>query len=191
MRMLLTNVVVLMMLLLPAACFAQLELPALNVFNYQPAARDPFISAAAPTTLLNNADDAHGMVSGDIVHEYLETIINAIRENLYVGGVSIGDTPQLSEALINGVSFHYGDVLPLMIDQNQLSTLVELSRAYGLPLQVSKDGAISIQVGQIDRNGVSLVLPGFREALYQLPLDFDTQSSKIILERRPKQKPQR
>jgi hypothetical protein len=177
--------------IVPATCVGQLVLPALNVFNYQPAARDPFISASAPTTLLNSTGDVRGVVSGDIVRKYLDTIITAIRENLYVGGVSIGDTPQLSEALINGVSFHYGDVLPLMIDQNQLSTLVELSRAYGLPLQVSKDGAISIQVGQIDRNGVSLVLPGFREALYQLPLDFDTQSSKIILERRPKQKPQR
>jgi hypothetical protein len=125
------------------------------------------------------------------VHKYLDTIIGAIRDNLYVGGVSVGDTPELSEALINGVSFHYGDVLPLTIDQSQLSTLVELSRAYGLPLQVSKDGAISILVGQIDRNGVSLVLPGFREALYQLPLESDdAPSSKIILERRPKQKSQ-
>ena len=175
---------------LPATCFAQLELPTLNVFNYQPAARDPFISASAPTTLLNSAGDVRGVVSGDIVRKYLDTIINAIRDNLYVGGVSVGDTPETSEALINGVSFHYGDVLPLTIDQSQLSTLIELSRAYGLPLQVSKDGAISIMVGQIDRNGVSLVLPGFREALYQLPLDFDTQSSKIILERRPKPKPQ-
>ena len=189
MRMLLTNVVVLMMLLLPAACFAQLELPALNVFNYQPAPRDPFISAAAPTTLLNNADDAHGMVSGDIVHQYLETIINAIRENLYVGGVSIGDSPQQSEALINGVVFHFGDQLPLPIEQKQLATLLELSRAYGMPLQVSKDGTISILIGQIDRNGVSLLLPGFREALYQLPLEMDTQPSAIKLERRPKMKP--
>jgi hypothetical protein len=165
---------------------AQLELPSISVYNYQAAARDPFISAQAQTTLLETGSPVRGIVSGDAVREYLATIVSAVQDYLYVGGVSVGERPENTEALINGVGFHPGDVIPLPLDPSQRSKLVELSRSYGLPLQLSSDGAISIVIGRISTSGVSLMLPGFQAALYELPLETDTRPDPIKLERRSK-----
>jgi hypothetical protein len=156
------------------------------VYNYSAAARDPFISAQAQTTLLETGAPVRGIVSGDAVREYLATIVSAVQDYLYVGGVSVGERPENTEALINGVGFHPGDVIPLPLDPSQLSKLVELSRSYGLPLQLSSDGAISILIGRISTSGVSLMLPGFQAALYELPLETDTRPDPIKLERRSK-----
>jgi hypothetical protein len=165
---------------------AQLELPSLNVFNYQAAARDPFISAQAQTTLFDRGVEVRGIVSGDAVQQYLETVVAAIKAQLFVGGVSVGDKPQNCEAIINGIGFRTGDMIPLPLDPTQLNRLVELSRSYGLPLQLSNDGTISLLVGRISAFGVSLLLPGFQASLYQLPLESSTQPDPVRLEHRPK-----
>jgi hypothetical protein len=166
--------------------FGQLDLPTINIFNYQMSARDPFISPEAPTTLLDTGGDVRGIVSGDVVKQYLDTIVSVIKDELYVGGVSIGDRPQDSLALINGVGFHSGETIPLPVDAQQLSKLAELSRTYGLPLQLAGDNAIAIVIGRITEKGVSLLVPGFKAAFYELPLESDTRPDPIKLERRPK-----
>ena len=165
---------------------AQLELPVLSVFNYSASPRDPFISAQAQTTLLDPAGEVRGIVAGDVVQKYLDAIVSAIKDQFEVGGVSVGENPQNSEALINGVTFHPGERIPLALDPNQLGRLLELSRAYGLPLQLNSDGAISIVIGRINAAGVDLLLPGFEGALTQLPMASDTRPDPIKLERRGK-----
>src|SRR6476469_9551977 len=88
--------------------YGQVPIPDLYIYNYTLGSRDPFISVDAPTTLLTENRETVGIVSGDIVRQYLAKIVQLIRDELYVGGVSIGDTPVQSIALINGIDFHTG-----------------------------------------------------------------------------------
>src|SRR5580704_14420453 len=91
---------------------AQVELPDLYIYTYTMASRDPFISSEAPKTLLTDDHETSGIVSGDIVKRYLAWIVQLIKDDLSVGGISIGDTPRQSIALINGIDFHVGDPIP-------------------------------------------------------------------------------
>ena len=64
--------------------------------------------------------------------------------------------------------------------------LDELARTYGLPLEKSKGvrDSISVEVGEIKSSGVSIVLPGFKAALCELPYEGDSVPQPIQLERR-------
>jgi hypothetical protein len=163
---------------------AQVQLPDLYIYNYTMAQRDPFISSDAPTTLLTENQETRGIVSGDIVKQYLERVIQLIKDELYVGGISIGDTPLESIALINGVDFHMGDKIPLEASKKELQGIQQLAASYGLPVVTDEKGSFVLEVGRVRENGVDLVLPGFKAAIYQLPLPRDTAPSAIQLEKR-------
>jgi hypothetical protein len=165
---------------------AQVQLPDLYLYKYTMAQRDPFISADASNTLLKQNPEARGIISGDIVKQYLERIIQLIRDELYVGGVSIGDTPSQSIALINGVDFHVGDKIPLEITRKELLGIQQLAASYGLPLVTDAKGSFVLEVGRVTENGVDLVLPGFKASIYQLPLARDTSPVAIQLEKKKK-----
>jgi hypothetical protein len=165
---------------------AQVRLPDLYVYNYTMAQRDPFISSDAPNTLLAESHEARGIISGDIVKQYLERIILLIKSELYVGGISIGDTPMQSMALINGVDFHVGDKIPLETTKKELQGIQQLAASYGLPLVTAEGEGFVLEVGRVTENGVDLVLPGFKAAVYQLPLAHDTAPIGIQLERKKK-----
>jgi hypothetical protein len=173
----------------PAACFAQLELPSLRVFNYQAVARDPFISAAAKSTLLTSGDEVSGPFSGDIVRQYLDTVLKVIRENISCGGVSISQDPRASATLINGYSFRVGDNIPVPATRKELAQLEQLAQSYGLPVERTEDGRLNLVVGQITDRGVDLVLPGLKTAVL-LPLKHETETTSIPLEALIKKKPQ-
>jgi hypothetical protein len=174
----------------PAISFAQLELPPLTMFPYQPAARDPFLSAAAVTTLLARRSGT-GIVADDVLRNYLETVIKAIRTNLAVGGVSITEDPQQSETLINGYAFHIGDNIPLPASPKEMAQLEELAQSYGLPLKKSEDGKLNLEVGQITERGVDLILPGFNAAIYHLALKHEEETTTIQVEKLIKKKTER
>jgi hypothetical protein len=165
---------------------AQVQLPDLYIYNYTMAQRDPFISSDAPNTLLTEAQETSGIVSGDIVKQYLERIIQLIKDELYVGGISIGDTPIQSIALINGVDFHVGDKIPLETTKKEIQGIQQLAATYGLPLVTDEKGLFVLEVGRVTENGVDLVLPGFKAAVYQLPLARDTAPTAIQLEKKKK-----
>jgi hypothetical protein len=167
---------------------AQVQLPDLYVYNYSSSQRDPFIDAEAPSTLLSQNREIPGIVSGDIVKQYLARIIQLIAEELYVGGISIGDTPLQSIALINGVDFHLGDKIPLQTTKKELQGIQQLAASYGLPLVTDEKGSFVLEVGRITENGVDLVLPGFKAAIYQLPLARDTTPVAIQLEKKKRRK---
>ena len=167
---------------------AQVQLPDLYVYNYSSSQRDPFIDAEAPTTLLSQNHEIPGIVSGDIVKQYLSRIIQLITEELYVGGISIGDTPLQSIALINGVDFHLGDKIPLQTTKKELQGIQQLAAGYGLPLVTDEKGALVLEVGRVTENGVDLVLPGFKVAIYQLPLARDTAPVAFQLEKKKRRK---
>jgi hypothetical protein len=162
------------------------HLPDLYIFHYDPPARDPFISSTARSTLVNADANVAGIVSGSVVQKYLQTIMLAIQRELFIGGVSVGDENTRSMALINGVSFGQGDRIPLPIEKQQLMQLDELARTYGLPLEKSEGvrDSISVEVGEIKSGGVSIVLPGFKAALCELPYEGDSVPQPIQLERR-------
>ena len=162
----------------------QVPIPDLYIYNYTLGSRDPFISVEAPSTLLAENRETVGIVSGDIVRQYLERIVQLIKEELYVGGVSIGDTPVQSIALINGIDFHMGDKIPLEIPRKDLQGIQQLAASYGLPLATDEKGSFVLEVGLVTENGVDLVLPGFKVAVYQLRLAPDTASTKIQLEKK-------
>ena len=89
-------------------------------------------------------------------------------------------------ALINGVPFRQGDRIPLPIDKEQLLQLDELARTYGLPLEKG-DGlpdSIFVEVGEIKSAGVSILLPGFKAAICELPYEGDSGPQVIQLERK-------
>jgi hypothetical protein len=176
----------------PAPCFAQqqqqLELPSLRVFNYQSAARDPFISAAAKSTLLERGDEVRGPFSGDIVRQYLDTVVKVIRENISCGGVSIADDPRASATLINGYAFRVGDSIPVPATRKELAQLEQLAQSYGLPIERNEDGKLNLLVGQITDRGVDLVLPGLKTTVL-LPLKHETETTSIPLEELIKKKP--
>jgi hypothetical protein len=165
---------------------AQVELPDLYIYRYTSTQRDPFIASDAPTTLLSQNREMSGIVSGDIVRQYLARLIQLITEELYVGGVSIGDTPIQSIALINGVDFRVGDKIPLQTTKKELQGIQQLAASYGLPLATDENGSFVLEVGRVTENGVDLVLPGFKTAIYQLPLARDTAPVAIRLENKKK-----
>jgi hypothetical protein len=162
------------------------KLPDLYVFQYDPPKRDPFISAAANRTLVSAGSSLAGIVSGSVVQQYLQTITEAIKRELFVGGLSIGDDDTPSMAIINGISFARGDKIPLPIQAQQLQRLQELARTYGLPLESSQaqPDSIFVEVGSIKATAVSIVLPGFKVSLCDLPYVGDFISQPIQLERK-------
>jgi hypothetical protein len=165
---------------------AQVQLPDLYIYNYASTPRDPFIASDAPDTLLSQNHEISGIVSGDIVRQYLTKIVQLINEELFVGGISIGDTPVQSIALINGVDFHVGDKIPLQTTRKELQGIRQLAASYGLPLVTDEKGLFVLEVGRVTENGVDLVLPGFKTAVCQLPLARDTAPVAIQLEKKKK-----
>jgi hypothetical protein len=167
---------------------AQVRLPDLYIYNYSitQTQRDPFISSDAPKTLMSDKEEPLGIISGDIVRQYLNRIIQLIKDELYVGGISIGDTPHESLALINGVDFHVGDRIPLDTTKKELQGIQQLAASYGLPLVTDEKGSFVLEVGRVTENGVDLVLPGFKVAIYQLPLPRDPAPTAIQLEKKKK-----
>jgi hypothetical protein len=181
-----TLVIILLAILSARVVDAQIQLPELYIYNYTVTQRDPFISSDAPTTLLTENQEFRGIVSGDVIQQYLAKITQLIKEELYVGGISIGDTPKQSIALINGYAFHVGDKIPLETTKKELQMIQQLAASYGLPLVTDEKGAFVLEVGRVTENGVDLVLPGFKAAICQLPLARDPAFSTIQLERKKK-----
>jgi hypothetical protein len=165
---------------------AQVQLPELYIYNYTMTRRDPFISSDASTTLLAENQETRGIVSGDVVQQYLARIIQLVKDELDLGGISIGDTPMQSIALINGVDFHVGDKIPLETTKKELQGIQQLAASYGLPLVTDEKGTFVLEVGRVTENGVDLVLPGFKAAILQLPLARDPAPSTIQLEKKKK-----
>ncbi len=163
---------------------AQVQLPDLYTYHYSISRRDPFISADAPKTIINEHQELRGIVSGDVVGRYLESIVQLIKNQLYVGGISIGDTPVDSIALINGVDFRVGDKIPLDTARKDLQGIQQLAATYGLPLITDKNGSFVVEVGRVTENGVDLVLPGFKAPIYHLQLPDDGASDVVQLEKK-------
>ena len=164
------------------------RLPDLYIFHYEGPQRDPFISSLAPRTLVNADANARGIASGSVVQKYLQTISAAIQRELFIGGLSIGDENTRSIALINGVPFARGDRIPLPIRKEQLLQLDELAKTYELPLERGEGSgdSILVEVGAIKSGGVSIVLPGFKAAICELPYEGDLVPQAIQLERKHK-----
>jgi hypothetical protein len=162
------------------------RLPDLYVFRYVPQGRDPFISADAKRTLVSSEMDPGASLTTKAAQQYLDTIIQAIKKELFVEGVSTGDAMTRGVALINGVSFIQGDKIPLSIGQTELLQLEELAQTYGLPLEKTDERkeSILVEVGQIQTTGVTLLLPGFKSALCRLSYRGDYVPERIKLERR-------
>ena len=165
---------------------AQVELPDLYIYTYTMASRDPFISSEAPKTLLTEDHETSGIVSGDIVKRYLAWIVQLIKDDLSVGGISIGDTPRQSIALINGVDFHVGDPIPLETTKKELQGIQQLAGSYGLPLVTDEKGSFVLEVGRVTEYGVDMVLPGFKAAIYKLRLAHDSVPATIQLGKKKK-----
>jgi hypothetical protein len=162
------------------------KLPDLFVFRYAAQGRDPFISAEAKQTLVNEGTDLGASFTTKAAQQYLDTIIQAIKKELFVEGVSTGDAATRGVALINGVAFTQGERLPLLIGQNELLQLEELAKTYGLPLEKAggKKESIFVEVGLIQTTGVTILLPGFKSALCKLPYLGDYVPERIQLERK-------
>jgi hypothetical protein len=162
------------------------RLPDLYVFRYVPQGRDPFISADAKRTLVSGSTEPGASLTTKAAQQYLDTIIQAIKKELFVEGVSTGDATTRGVALINGVSFIQGEKIPLSISQTELLQLEELAKTYGLPLEETSERreSILIEVGEIQTTGISLLLPGFKSVLCRLPYRSDYVPERIKLERR-------
>jgi hypothetical protein len=162
------------------------RLPDLYVFRYVSPARDPFISADAKQTLVSGGIEPGGAFATKAAQQYLDTIIQAIKKELFVEGVSTGDSATRGVALINGVPFTQGERIPLSIGQSELLQLEELAKTYGLPLEKTngQKGSIVVEVGQIQSTGVTLLLPGFRSALCKIAYRGDYRPERIQLERK-------
>ena len=162
------------------------RLPELYVFRYEPSRRDPFISPLARRTIVAGDSNSEPVVSLSVVQQYLQTITAAIRKELFIGGLSTGDEHIRPIAVINGVVFTGGDRIPLPVQPEQLAQLRELARTYGLPLEASQSqpNTIFVAVGAIKTTGVSMVLPGFKGTLCELPYEGDDKPEKIQLERK-------
>ncbi len=163
------------------------RLPDLYIYHYQPTRRDPFIRAQAKRTIVSGDAGPTGIDSGEIVQQYLQTIAGAIQRKLFVGGLSTGDDQTRAMVIINGVTFSQGDRIPLPLPAEKLAQLEELARSYGLPLEVNqpRHDSITVLVGSVHATGVSIVLPGFKAALCELPFEGDVPSQQIQLERKP------
>jgi hypothetical protein len=172
-----------------AACLhAQVELPDIDIYNYSQTQRDPFISAQAKTTFLNERTEIPGVASDELIGKFLEKLTASIKDQLFVGGVSTDDRLEDGMALINGIAFRVGDRIPLELDPKTLSELYQLAQSFGLTLERATDNTIAIEVGRISGAGVDLMLPGFRASICQLPLERDEAINAVKLERKPKEK---
>jgi hypothetical protein len=162
------------------------RLPDLYIFRYLPQGRDPFISAEAGQTLVGGRTDLGASFTTKAAQQYLDTIIQAIKNELFVEGVSTGDTSTRGMALINGIPFTQGEKIPLTIDQTELLRLEELAKTYGLPLEKNsgRKDSIFVEVGAIQTTGVTLLLPGFKSTLCKLLYHGDYFPERIRLERR-------
>jgi hypothetical protein len=168
--------------------YAQVELPDLDIYNYVRTQRDPFISARAPTTLLDERVEMPGLASGELMHRLLAKLTASIKDQLTVGGLSTDDLQTDGIALINGVTFRPGDTVPLDLDGKTLRELDQLAQSFGLTLTRTPDNAIAIEVGSITSAGVDFQLPGFRASICQLPLERNEALSAVKFERKPAKK---
>jgi hypothetical protein len=164
------------------------RLPDLYAFRYTPVSRDPFISADAGKTLVGKGVDLDSSFSSKAAQRYLQTLVAAIENDLFVEGVSTGEGQSHAIALINGVAFSETEKIPVMVSENDLIQLTELARTYGLPLErdMSQKSTILLEVGPIDSGGVAILLPGFRAPLCKLPYVGDSGKERITLERKRK-----
>ena len=87
-------------------------------------------------------------------------------------------------ALINGIGFHVGEKIPLETTKKEIQGIQQLTASYGLPLATDEKGSLVLEVGRITENGVDLVLPGFKAAVYQLLLPRDAPPTTIQLEKK-------
>jgi hypothetical protein len=164
------------------------RLPDLYAFRYTPAARDPFISADAGKTLVGKGVELDNSFSSKAAQRYLQTLVAAIQNDLFVEGVSTGEGQSHAVALINGVAFSETEKIPVTVSEIDLVQLTELARTYGLPLErdLSEKSTILLEVGPIDSGGVAILLPGFRAPLCRLPYVGDSGTERITLERKKK-----
>jgi hypothetical protein len=164
------------------------RLPDLYAFRYTPAARDPFISADAGKTLVGKGVELDNSFSSKAAQRYLQTLVAAIQNDLFVEGVSTGEGQRHAIALINGVAFSETEKIPVTVSETDLVQLTELARTYGLPLErdMSEKSTILLEVGAIDSGGVAILLPGFRAPLCKLPYVGDSGTERITLERKKK-----
>ena len=164
------------------------RLPDLYAFRYTPASRDPFISADAGKTLVGKGVELDNSFSSKAAQRYLQTLVAAIQNDLFVEGVSTGEGNGHAIALINGVAFSETEKIPVTVSDNDLVQLTELARTYGLPLErdMSEKSTILLEVGPIDSGGVAILLPGFRAPLCKLPYVGDSGTERITLERKKK-----
>jgi hypothetical protein len=181
--------VVSLLLASAVSLMAQVELPDIDIYTYARSHRDPFISARAPATLLNERVQIAGVASGDLMRRFLEKLTASIKDQLSVGGLSTDDNQRDAVALINGVAFHQGDTIPIDVDEKTLRELDQLAQSFGLTLARTQDNAIAIAVGTISNMGVNFELPGFRASICQLPIDRDEPSNAVQLERKKGKKP--
>lgn len=164
------------------------HLPDLYAFRYTPANRDPFISADAGKTLVGKGVELDNSFSGKAAQRYLQTLVAAIQNDLFVEGVSTGEGKSHAIALINGVAFSETEKIPVTVPESDLLQLSELARTYGLPLErdTNEKSTILLEVGPIDSSGVAILLPGFRAPLCKLPYVGDSGTERITLERKKK-----
>jgi hypothetical protein len=161
------------------------HLPDLYSFRYGPLVRDPFISPEANKTLVGHEVEIDSSFGSKAAQGYLQTLVQAIKDELFVEGVSTGDETSRGVALINGVAFGEGDKIPVTISENDLIQLSELARTYGLPLERDKTekNTILLAIGSIDSAGVAILLSGFKAPLCRLPYVGDSAQERITLER--------
>jgi len=164
------------------------RLPDLYAFRYTPVSRDPFISADAGKTLVGKGVELDNSFSSKAAQRYLQTLVAAIQNDLFVEGVSTGEGKSHAIALINGVAFSETEKIPVTLRDTDLVQLTELARTYGLPLErdMSEKSTILLEVGPIDSSGVAILLPGFRAPLCKLPYVGDSGTERITLERKKK-----
>jgi hypothetical protein len=180
--------IVLLLFASAASLHAQVELPDVEIYNYLPSQRDPFISARASTTLFNERVEIAGVASEDLMRRFLEKLTASIKDQLSVGGLSTDDRQSDAMALINGVAFRQGDTIPLEVDQKSLRELDQLAQSFRLTLTRTTDNSIAIEVGRISPLGVDFMLPGFRASICRLPLERDETVNVLKLEPKSKEK---
>jgi hypothetical protein len=168
--------------------YAQIELPDLDIYNYLPSQGDPFISSRASTTLLDQRVEIPGVTSTELMHRFLEKLTRSIKDQLSVGGLSTDDNQLDATALINGMTFHPGEIVPLDLDDKTLRELDQLAQSFGLTLMRTTENAIAIEIGTINSVGVDFQLPGFRASICQLPLLTDEPTTTIKLTKATKDK---
>ena len=59
-----------------------------------------------------------GVTSTELMHRFLEKLTRSIKDQLSVGGLSTDDNQLHATALINGMTFHPGEIVPLDLDEN-------------------------------------------------------------------------